>query len=53
MELRILFRMQEQGLRQADIAPIAGGKLGFPSELLIRESAADYRGAKRSRKKRR
>ena len=70
----ILFRMEEQGLRQADIAAIVGGKnraseilsrkrpltlamiralhekLGIPSELLIREPAAEYRVAKRSRK---
>jgi HTH-type transcriptional regulator / antitoxin HigA len=63
----ILFRMEEQGLRQADIAAIVGGKnraseilsrkrpltlsmvhalhekLGIPSELLIREPAAQYR----------
>jgi len=63
----ILFRMEEQGLRQADIAAIVGGKnraseilsrkrpltlsmvralhekLGIPSELLIREPAAEYR----------
>jgi HTH-type transcriptional regulator/antitoxin HigA len=73
----ILFRMQEQGLRQADIAALVGGKnraseilsrkrpltlamiralnekLGIPSELLIREPAAEYRvrrrGGKRSR----
>lgn len=67
----ILFRMQEQGLRQADIAAIVGGKnraseilsrkrpltlsmvralhekLGIPSELLIREPAAEYRVRKR------
>ena len=66
--------MEEQGLRQADIAAIVGGKnraseilsrkrpltlamiralhekLGIPSELLIREPAAEYRVAKRSRK---
>ncbi|HEX2478145.1 MAG TPA: transcriptional regulator [Geminicoccaceae bacterium] len=73
----ILFRMEEQGLRQADIAAIVGGKnraseilsrkrpltlsmvralhekLGIPSELLIREPAAEYRvrrpGGKRTR----
>ena len=67
----ILFRMKEQGLRQADIAAIVGGKnraseilsrkrpltlsmvralhekLGIPSELLIREPAAEYRVRKR------
>lgn len=72
----ILFRMEEQGLRQADIAGIVGGKnraseilsrkrpltvamiralhekLGIPSELLIREPAAEYRVAKRATKKR-
>jgi len=71
----ILFRMEEQGLRQADIADIVGGKnraseilsrkrpltlsmiralnrkLGIPSELLIREPAAEYRVSGRSRKK--
>jgi HTH-type transcriptional regulator/antitoxin HigA len=69
--------MEEQGLRQADIAAIVGGKnraseilsrkrpltlsmvralhekLGIPSELLIREPAAEYRvrrrGGKRTR----
>lgn len=70
----ILFRMEEQGLRQADIAAIVGGKnraseilsrkrpltlamiralnekLGIPSELLIREPAAGYRVARRSKK---
>lgn len=70
----ILFRMEEQGLRQADIAALVGGKnraseilsrkrpltltmiralhekLGIPSELLIREPAAEYRVPKRSRK---
>lgn len=72
----ILFRMEEQGLRQADIAAIVGGKnraseilsrkrpltlamiralhdkLGIPSEVLIREPAAQYRVSKRSRTKR-
>jgi HTH-type transcriptional regulator/antitoxin HigA len=72
----IFFRMQEQGLRQADIAAIVGGKnraseilsrkrpltlsmiralnreLGIPSELLIREPGAQYRVARRPRKKR-
>lgn len=71
----ILFRMEQQGLRQADIAAIVGGKnraseilsrkrpltvamiralhekLGIPSELLIREPAAEYRVAKRARKR--
>ena len=70
----ILFRMEEQGLRQKDIADIVGGKnrasevlsrkrpltlamiralhekLGIPSELLIREPAAEYRVSRRSRK---
>ena len=73
----IVFRMEEQGLRQADIAAIVGGKnraseilsrkrpltlsmvralhekLGIPSELLIREPAAEHRvrrrGGKRTR----
>ena len=68
----ILFRMEEQGLRQADIAAIVGGKnraseilsrkrpltlsmvralhekLGIPSELLIREPAAEYRVRRRA-----
>lgn len=71
----ILFRMEEQGLRQADIAAIVGGKnraseilsrkrpltlamvralhdkLGIPSELLIREPAAEYRVRRRGRRK--
>lgn len=71
----ILFRMQEQGLRQADIAAIVGGKnraseilsrkrpltlsmiralhekLGIPSELLIREPAAEYRVGRRGGKR--
>ena len=71
----ILFRMEEQGLRQADLAEIVGGKsraseilsrkrpltlpmiraihrkLGIPSELLIREPAAEYRVRRRSGKK--
>ena len=71
----IVFRMEQQGLRQADIAAIVGGKnraseilsrkrpltvamiralhekLGIPSELLIREPAAEYRVAKRARKR--
>ena len=70
----ILFRMEEQGLRQKDIADIVGGKnrasevlsrkrpltlamiralhekLGIPSELLIREPAAEYRVSRGSRK---
>lgn len=73
----ILFRMEEQGLRQKDIAEIVGGKnraseilsrkrpltlpmiralhekLGIPSELLIREPAAEYRVSKGPRKARR
>ena len=68
----ILFRMEEQGLRKADIAAIVGGKnraseilsrkrpltlsmvralhekLGIPSELLIRETAAQYRVRRRA-----
>ena len=72
----ILYRMEEQGLRQADIAEIVGGKnraseilarkrpltlamvralherLGIPSELLIREPAAEYRVGKRPAKRR-
>lgn len=72
----IVFRMEEQGLRQADIAAIVGGKsraseilsrkrpltlsmvralhdkLGIPSELLIREPAADYRVRRRRVKRR-
>ena len=71
----ILFRMEEQGLRQTDIAAIVGGKnraseilsrkrpltlamvralhdkLGIPSELLIREPAAEYRVRRRGRRK--
>src|SRR6185437_2071509 len=71
----ILFRMEEQGLRQADIAAIVGGKnraseilsrkraltlamvralhekLGIPSELLIREPAAEYRVRRRRAKR--
>ena len=71
----ILYRMEEQGLRQADIAAIVGGKnrvseilsrkrpltlsmiralhekLGIPSELLIREPAAEYRVPTRGRKR--
>ena len=71
----ILFRMEEQGLRQADIAAIVGGKnraseilsrkrpltlsmvralhqkLGIPSELLIREPAAQYRVRRRRAKR--
>lgn len=71
----ILFRMEEQGLRQADIAAIVGGKnraseilsrkrpltlsmvralhekLGIPSELLIREPAAEYRVRRRKGKR--
>ena len=71
------FRMEQQGLKQKDIAEFLGGKnrasevlsrkrpltlpmiralhekLGIPSELLIREPAAEYRvrrrGARRSR----
>ncbi len=63
----LLFRMEEQGLKQKDIADIVGGKnrasevlsrkrpltlamiralhekLGIPSELLIREPAAEYK----------
>src|SRR5207237_10752811 len=73
----ILFRMEQQGLRQTDLAAMVGGKnraseilsrkrpltlamiralhekLGIPSELLIREPAAQYRVAKRPRKSRR
>jgi HTH-type transcriptional regulator/antitoxin HigA len=73
----IRFRMQQQGLRQADLAAIVGGKnraseilsrkrplslamiralhekLGIPSQLLIREPAAEYRVKKVGRKKRR
>jgi len=71
----ILFRMEEQGLRQADIAALVGGKnraseilsrkrpltlsmvralhekLGIPSELLIREPAAEYRVRRRRAKR--
>ena len=71
----ILFRMEEQGLRQADIAALVGGKnraseilsrkrpltlamvralhekLGIPSELLIREPAAEYRVHRRQSKR--
>jgi HTH-type transcriptional regulator/antitoxin HigA len=71
----ILFRMEEQKLRQADIAAIVGGKnraseilsrkrpltlsmiralhekLGIPSELLIREPAAEYRARRRAGKR--
>ena len=71
----ILFRKEEQGLLQADIAAIVGGKnraseilsrkrpltlamvralhdkLGIPSELLIREPAAEYRVRRRGRRK--
>jgi HTH-type transcriptional regulator/antitoxin HigA len=67
--------MEEQGLRQADIAEIVGGKnraseilsrkrpltlsmvralhdkLGIPSELLIREPAAEYRARRRAGKR--
>ena len=70
----ILFRMEQQGLRQKDIADVIGGrnrasevlsrkrpltlamiralhdKLGIPSELLIREPAAEYRVTKARRK---
>ena len=72
----LVFRMQEQGLKQKDIADIIGGKnrasevlsrkrpltlamiralhekLGIPSELLIREPAAEYRVSKGARKAR-
>jgi HTH-type transcriptional regulator/antitoxin HigA len=68
------FRMEEQGLKQKDIAEILGGKnrasevlsrkrpltlpmiralhekLGIPSELLIREPAAEYRVRRKTRK---
>jgi HTH-type transcriptional regulator/antitoxin HigA len=68
------FRMEQQGLKQKDIAEIIGGKnrasevlarkrpltlsmiralhekLGIPSELLIREPAAEYRVRRKSRK---
>src|SRR5690349_2805009 len=71
----ILFRMEEQGLRQADIAALVGGKNraseilsrkrpltlsmvralhekpGIPSELLIREPAAEYRVRRRRAKR--
>lgn len=71
----IIFRMEEQGLRQADLAAMVGGKnraseilsrkrpltlamiralhekLGIPTELLVREPAAEYRVSKRSGKK--
>jgi HTH-type transcriptional regulator / antitoxin HigA len=72
----IVFRMEQQGLRQKDIAAVVGGKnrisevlsrkrpltlsmiralhekLGIPSELLIREPAAQYRVARKRRKTR-
>jgi HTH-type transcriptional regulator/antitoxin HigA len=72
----ILFRMEEQGLRQKDIADVVGGKnrvsevlsrrrpltlamiralhekLGIPSELLIRQPAAEYRVSRKRRKTR-
>ena len=71
------FRMEQQGLRQKDIAAIIGGKnrasevlarkrpltlpmiralhekLGIPSELLIREPAAEYKVRRNTRKGRR
>ena len=71
----LLFRMQEQGLKQKDIADLVGGKnrasevlsrkrpltlamiralhekLGIPSELLIREPAAQYRVRRRQVKR--
>lgn len=73
----ILFRMEQQGLRQTDLAAIVGGKnraseilsrkrplslamiralnekLGIPSELLIRQPAAEYRVSRTPRKGRR
>ena len=57
----ILFRMEQQGLRQTDLAVIVGGKnraseilsrralhakLGIPSDLLIRQPTAEYRVTK-------
>lgn len=69
------FRMEQQGLKQKDIAQIVGGKnrasevlarkrpltlamiralhekLGIPSELLIREPAAEYRVSRSHGKK--
>src|SRR5712692_7295825 len=70
----IIFRMEQQGLRQTDLAAIIGGKnrasevlsrkrpltlamiralhekLGIPSELLIRQPAAEYRVSRTRRK---
>jgi len=70
----LLFRMQERGLKQKDIADLVGGKnrasevlsrkrpltlamiralhekLGIPSELLIREPAAEYTARRRKAK---